>query len=363
MEHITIEELKEMMSTGMESFDTNQTYIVDLENCNGISSSVLDKLKELQVDIKFYLDGDLYGCKSYEDIGKRKYNYSIDQMQKIITIVEECGKDMPESLTESGRFVYLYKVLADTIIYKDTTDIFDHLNLEGRSEDRSIYTCLVNGEGVCAGYSLTLKNVLNYYGINCICLDGMAMNSIGESGSHAWNAVKVDGKYYFVDLTFDSSTDGYFENCLVTNEFFQESHELGEASRNKIEGLKFSEADFLDDPEDWHWILDQFNKDSNIQETIQKIKSYQINRGRKSFSESAKELTGSELIRGLFDDKWDDISEGMKSIGDDFEDMIQSDSMVRAEGVQSITTEIKNDINSNEKESDKQKQQNHTDIE
>ena len=53
----------------------------------------------------------------------------------------------------------------------------------------------------------------------------------------------------------------------------------------------------------------------------------------------------------------------MKSIGDDFEDMIQSDSMVRAEGVQSITTEIKNDINSNEKECDKQKQQNHTDIE
>ena len=55
---------------------------------------------------------------------------------------------------------------------------------------------------VCEGIAKTTKMLLNMLDIKCIVATGMANNSRGN-GPHAWNIVKVDGKIYHLDVTWD----------------------------------------------------------------------------------------------------------------------------------------------------------------
>lgn len=55
---------------------------------------------------------------------------------------------------------------------------------------------------VCEGISKTTKMLLNLLDIKCIVVIGTANNS-QENGPHAWNLVKVDGKIYHLDVTWD----------------------------------------------------------------------------------------------------------------------------------------------------------------
>jgi len=58
------------------------------------------------------------------------------------------------------------------------------------------YGALVNGIAVCEGYALAYKYLLGKAGIESYIVTSKTMN-------HAWNMVKLDGKYYHVDVTFD----------------------------------------------------------------------------------------------------------------------------------------------------------------
>lgn len=59
---------------------------------------------------------------------------------------------------------------------------------------------LLSGTGVCESYSKIFKMVCDELGIkDCICL---------ISTSHMWNAVKLDGKWYVVDATWDDRESG-----------------------------------------------------------------------------------------------------------------------------------------------------------
>ena len=60
----------------------------------------------------------------------------------------------------------------------------------------SAYGVLADGKAVCQGYALTYKLLLNKAGIECYMVTSEDMN-------HAWNLVKLDGKFYQVDTTWD----------------------------------------------------------------------------------------------------------------------------------------------------------------
>ena len=67
---------------------------------------------------------------------------------------------------------------------------------ELRSEKYTEYSILVNGTGVCGSYALAYRAVLNAAGMECLYLSSSLMN-------HAWNLVKIDGKWYHVDCCWD----------------------------------------------------------------------------------------------------------------------------------------------------------------
>ena len=93
-------------------------------------------------------------------------------------------------------------------------------------EEQNGYTTLVEGKGVCAGYAFALQYLLMRAGIQSYYVVGYA----GES--HAWNLVKIDGKWYYVDATWDDplyngSNDPYspyYSYFNITTNKLKEDH-------------------------------------------------------------------------------------------------------------------------------------------
>ena len=97
----------------------------------------------------------------------------------------------------------------------------DHLNDDSYKLQFTAYAALINGTSVCQGYSALLYDMLLHEGIDCRMITG---DTDGDNVSdHAWNIVKLDGKYYNVDVTFDSSRNQK-EYFLLTNETFVATH-------------------------------------------------------------------------------------------------------------------------------------------
>ena len=55
---------------------------------------------------------------------------------------------------------------------------------------------------VCQGYALTFKMMCEMAGLNVIYVTGEGYSG-GAWGGHAWNQVRIDGKWYNVDVTWD----------------------------------------------------------------------------------------------------------------------------------------------------------------
>lgn len=86
----------------------------------------------------------------------------------------------------------------DAIINSTEYDSENAKHNEGAHLWGTAYGTLVQHKSVCQGYSEAYKMVMNRLGIECGVCGGMAKDE-----SHAWNYIKLDGKYYWADLTWD----------------------------------------------------------------------------------------------------------------------------------------------------------------
>jgi len=84
--------------------------------------------------------------------------------------------------------------------------VYDHEALHTSKVDRLVAAHSVIGvfakqRGVCEGISKAAKLLFNTVDMGCIVVSGNA--SFETHGGHAWNIVKIDGKPYHIDLTWD----------------------------------------------------------------------------------------------------------------------------------------------------------------
>lgn len=69
--------------------------------------------------------------------------------------------------------------------------------------------CAEKGKGVCESYAKTYQYLCRLNGLECLIVTGVN----GEN--HGWNVVKIGGKWYGVDCTFDeTNTDKISYNCF-----------------------------------------------------------------------------------------------------------------------------------------------------
>ena len=145
-------------------------------------------------------------------------SYSLDDMihikEKVAKIISNIPQTIKEPDKEKKIFTYLYTKLAFLIDYDDYAA--SAVGLGGyeremsetiRANASNLVGGLLNGKSMCGGYSEILRNVLSEVGIDCIYIAGKGKDNLGN---HAWNQVKLDGKWYNVDLTNDrdSIVDG-----------------------------------------------------------------------------------------------------------------------------------------------------------
>lgn len=140
----------------------------------------------------------------------------VDDMQKKIDaaadkIISELGNEMSEY--EIVKF--FYDKLASEVEYNENAE-----NL------RDIYGALVEKSTVCGGYARAFSYLCSKVGIETIT----TLGDFNET-PHMWNMVKIDGKWYHVDVTSGNATNTEFpyiryDYFCVTDDIINKYHVL-----------------------------------------------------------------------------------------------------------------------------------------
>ncbi len=104
----------------------------------------------------------------------------------------------------------IYRWITANVAYDD-----DHYDpLAKLSPDSSTpYGPLHSGKGICIGFAVTFQLLLDMAGVECVTIVG---SSFSNGEDHAWNMVRLNGRWYCADTTWDKARDeanwAYF-NC------------------------------------------------------------------------------------------------------------------------------------------------------
>lgn len=142
------------------------------------------------------------------DIGSKyihKYSnlYTIDQVFLISEEINNIIKRIHKNWTKEQILVYFLNEIKTKIIYEPKyrhTDEYDIRNLTG------LYTT----KTTCGGYAMILKELCDQVGIECMFVEGYFGQRKPKNRilNHAWNIVKLNGKYYPIDITIDIGSHG-----------------------------------------------------------------------------------------------------------------------------------------------------------
>lgn len=180
----------------------------DAEESNEILASVIYDFGEI-----FWTDGTATST-AYEEtmfndgytVVEIEYNYSNEERktkeQEIETVVSQVINSIPAEYTEYEKIKYVYEYLINNVSY-----------VEEAPDNQNLYSALVNGQTVCAGYSKANQYLLNRMGIYCTYVIGTAALE-EEFESHAWNIVCCDGNYYYVDITWADPIEAETQNDI-----------------------------------------------------------------------------------------------------------------------------------------------------
>lgn len=124
------------------------------------------------------------------------YIYTEAEIKEIQSAMEEAYQNVlaqiPEGVDDYEKVQTVYTYVIDNTAYQESND------------DQSIAGTFWKKEAVCAGYAGAVQYLLERLGVSCIYVDGSAA---GSTEGHAWNIVKLNGEYYYVDATNGDQPD------------------------------------------------------------------------------------------------------------------------------------------------------------
>lgn len=178
----------------------------------------IDVFSDLSLEDALNLKNEGYRIIFVDKDPNEGMGYLIDDFIKIKQTIKKIKEDVPnipvdDPDREKKIFSYVYTRLAYMINYdtfaleRSNVTGYQREMLEDRlAEARSMHG-LIRRISLCSGYSNILLTVLNEFNIEATYVRG-GPKTRGEAklmpnGSHAWNQVKLDNKWYNCDLTND----------------------------------------------------------------------------------------------------------------------------------------------------------------
>ena len=117
-----------------------------------------------------------------------------EEQQKLDAAINELNSRVDISgMTDEEIVLAYHEYLTSTVAYAYAAYLQGSL---GGAHEYDMYGALVNHSSVCQGYAETMFYLLKKAGLSCAIASSQNIN-------HAWNIVKVDGKWYHVDATWD----------------------------------------------------------------------------------------------------------------------------------------------------------------
>lgn len=122
------------------------------------------------------------------------YGYTAAQLSEYEKKLDARAEELLEGITDAMPQVQRERLVHDRLI---TSSEYDLTLATDHTHD--LIGVMLNGTGVCESYSRAFQYLMYRCGIPVALVTGVT-----ESGeSHMWNAVKIDGNWYQIDVTWD----------------------------------------------------------------------------------------------------------------------------------------------------------------
>lgn len=162
------------------------------------------------------------------------------KQQAIDAYTSECLLNMDGNMGEYEKVKYIYDYIIDNTEYDLSAE-----------NNQNILSVMEGQASVCKGYAEATQYLLQKCGIEATTICGEADNE-----SHAWNLVKIDGQYYYLDTTWGEVDylekvegmpqiirDGNinYDYFLITTQQIEKNH-----SAMEIEGIVYPVCDAIE---------------------------------------------------------------------------------------------------------------------
>lgn len=167
----------------------------DIEEIDKIFQCVLIDHPEI-----FYADGYSFVKYTYGQEVRRvtftgKYLYEEEETEKKKLMIQQSAdrilKKIPDNLSDYEKVKKVY----EEIIYNTEYSL-------NAKDNQNICSVFLEGASVCQGYAKAVQFLLNQLSIPTTLVVGTVENGEG----HAWNMVKIDNQYYYVDATWGDAS-------------------------------------------------------------------------------------------------------------------------------------------------------------
>lgn len=133
-----------------------------------------------------------------------------------VKTVWDKAKDVLSRINQDGdsdydKIHHIYDWIAATVTYDKVAAASNSVSILCRTF--YLEGVFIDNVAVCDGYAKAFELMCAIEGIEAIRVIGMAgSGNVTQYGGHAWNRVKLDGKWYFVDTTWADGSETYINH-------------------------------------------------------------------------------------------------------------------------------------------------------